>query len=162
MPGARFFALAAFLAACFWPFPASADRSIDTRYATILYAEDTHLNDFLWRITGSRPMAGQEVEEPVKNRVDELVDRVEALLDMHPASFRFEIYLDPKAGRMGVPAHYSHGERRVHVSPATVTDGMLAHEIAHAVICAHFEVPPPEKSQEILARYVDENLWNAA
>lgn len=140
--------------------PAQAAGSLETRYATIRYAEESQLNDFLWRITGSRPDPGEEAAGPVKSRVDELVERVQSLLDMYPGSLRFAIEITPKAGEKGPPAFYRHGTRTVYVSSSTVTDGILAHEIAHAVICAQFTPPPPDKAQEILARYVDENLWS--
>lgn len=138
----------------------AAEHTLQTQYATIRYAQDADLRDFLWRITGSRLAPELTPEEPVKRRVDELVDRVQSLLDLYPSSLRFDIEITPDAGAGGPLAHYSHGaDRRIYVSPRTVTDGILAHEIAHAVICAHFNPPPPEKAQEILARYVDQNLW---
>lgn len=154
--------LALFAAAFFLAAPkASAENAFDTKYATIHFDEESHLNDFLWRITGTKLTAGQAAEGLTKNRVDELVERVESLLDMYPHPFRFQIEITPEAGADdGPPAHYSNEMRRIYVSPSTVTDGMLAHEIAHAVICAQFSVPPPEKAQEILARYVDQNLWS--
>ncbi len=140
---------------------ARAGHSIETQYALIRYDEETQLNDFLWRITGSRLSPGLTAAEPVKTRVDELTDRVMAMLDIYPQTFRFEILITTEAGVTGPLAHYAHGsDKRIYVSPSTVTDGILAHEIAHAVICAQFAPPPPEKAQEILARYVDENLWS--
>src|SRR3989338_9245625 len=136
---------------------AYADRSLETKYATIRFMDDLHVNDFLWRITGSRIPAGQSADEPAKSRVDELVERVESLMDVYPPSLHFTIEITPAAGDSRTAAHYDHERRRLYVSPTTVTDGMLAHEIAHAVICAQFSPPPPEKAQEILARFVDEN-----
>lgn len=142
---------------------AYAERSIETQYATIRYDEETHLNDFLWRITGSRLAPGITAAEPVKMRVDELVDRVLSILDIYPQSFHFEILVTLEAGAKGPLAHYAHGnDKRIYVSPVTVTDGILAHEMAHAVICAQFSPSPSEKAQEILARYVDQNLWGEA
>ena len=37
--------------------------------------------------------------------------------------------------------------------------GVLAHEVAHAIINQYFAVPPPSKVQEILSQYVDKHLW---
>ncbi len=141
---------------------ARAERTVETQYATIRFTEEAGLNDFLWRITGSRLSPGLSAEEPVKTRVDELVDRVQAILDMYPQSLHFDIEITLLAASGGKPAWYNNDRKCVVVSPVTVTDGMLAHEIAHAVLCAQFSPPPPEKAQEILARYVDENLWSEA
>lgn len=141
---------------------ARAERSVETQYATIRFTEESHLNEFLWRITGNRLSPGFTAAEPVKSRVDELVDRVQAILDVYPASLHFNIDLTAETRPGAPPARYEHDRKTVTVSPGTATDGMLAHEIAHAVICAHFTPPPPEKAQEILARYVDENLWSEA
>lgn len=147
------------LAILVFSLPAAAEQSFETKYATIRFGEEAHLSDFLWRITGNRASGGQVVRDYARNRVDELVERVEALLDMYPDTFHFSIEIAAKASQ-GPPAEYSHERRCVYASTATVTDGILAHEIAHAVINAQFRVPPPEKAQEILARYVDQNLWS--
>jgi hypothetical protein len=57
-------------------------------------------------------------------------------------------------------AFYSHGSRTIVISIDDITDRILAHEIAHAVICAYFLPPPPVRMQEILAQYVDKHLWD--
>ena len=54
-------------------------------------------------------------------------------------------------------AFYSHGPRSIVVAVDSVTDHILAHEIAHAVINAYFVIPPPARMQEILAQYMDKH-----
>ncbi|OIO37805.1 MAG: hypothetical protein COT00_00375 [Candidatus Omnitrophica bacterium CG07_land_8_20_14_0_80_50_8] len=137
---------------------AAAEKTLQTRFATIRYSQDREVGDFLWRITGKRlaPIDGTQL---VKNRVDELVERVETLLEMYPSPFQFSIQLE--AHTFEDPAAlYSHRTRTITFAVDRVTDGVLAHEIAHAVINAYFPAPPPEKVQEILAQYVDEHLYN--
>ena len=43
------------------------------------------------------------------------------------------------------------------VAVDSVTDNIIAHEIAHAVINAYFVIPPPARMQEILAQYMDQH-----
>ena len=137
---------------------AALENSIETRFATIQYNDEDQLRDFLWRITGQR-VALADSSDLVKNRVDELVGRVEAMLEMYPEGLHF--FISFKAlSTQGTVAEYSHATRTILVVLDRVTDGILAHEMAHAVMNAYFPVPPPEKAQEILAQYVDAHLYN--
>ena len=136
---------------------ADFDKTLETKFTTIHYTGEREVCDFFWRMTGKRLTLLDNVDL-VKNRIDELVERVEALLDMYPAPFHFEIQLKPYFTG-GVIANYSHKTRMIIVALDRVTDGVLAHEMAHAVINAYFPVSPPEKAQEILAQYVDKHLF---
>ena len=131
---------------------------LQTRYTTVHYSENDQMNDFLWRITGQR-LTGDSVLQNTRGRIDEIIERVQSLLDMHPAAFHFDIYLREKY-EGGTIAYYSHETRSITAVASRVTDGVLAHEIAHAVMSAYFSPVPPEKSQEILAQYVDQHLWS--
>ena len=57
-------------------------------------------------------------------------------------------------------AFYSHKTKTIHVDVSSITDGVLAHEMAHGVINFYFKTPPPAKMQKILAQYVDLHLWD--
>lgn len=106
-----------------------------------------------------------------KNRVDMIVERVSLLLDMHPPNLYFKIYiyltykeLEREYLHLGIlskspVAFYSHKNTAIYISLSDLTDGILAHEIAHAVINFYFVTPPPAQMQEILAQYVDRHLW---
>ena len=61
---------------------------------------------------------------------------------------------------IGTPpvAFYSHGMAGIYLTTERLNAGILAHEIAHAVINAYFVTPPPAKMQEILSQYVDRHL----
>lgn len=132
-------------------------KSVSTKTAAIHYADDAELSDFFWRITGERDVFIQS-PDLAKNRLDELIDRVEAILDMHPDAFHVDIELKPRYDG-GEIAFYSYDDKTIVVSVDRVTDGVLAHEVAHALINASIHPAPPEKTQEILSRYVDEHLW---
>ena len=133
-------------------------NSIETRFATIHYNDEEELRNFFWRITGQRVTLADSTDL-VKNRVDELVERVETTLEMYPAKLHFFITFKERYTQETI-AEYSHATRTILVALDRVTDGVLAHEMAHAVMNAYFPVPPPEKAQEILAQYVDAHLYN--
>ena len=128
-----------------------------THFTTIHYGKDKDLSDLVWRLSGHR-LYNEERTSLARNRVDEIVDRVQALLGMYPEAFHVDIYLRPYQ-KPGDIASYCHETRTIDVAVDRVTDGILAHELAHAVINSYFKVPPPRKAQEILAQYVDRQLW---
>ena len=136
---------------------ADQDHSVQTQFTTIRYTQDAALSDFFWRIRGQRVTVPSGTER-AGAWVDELVARVEALLGMYPDAFHLTIILQPTY-QDGPIAFYTHHQRSVTVAADRVTDGVLAHEIAHAVISAYFDGPLPKPMQEILAQYVDRHLW---
>ena len=83
---------------------------------------------------------------------------MEAILDMYPALFHIDLYLrsDYKQGNI---AFYSEKYDTITIYVDRVTDGVLAHEIAHAIINDYFGFSPPSNTQEILCQYVDAHLW---
>jgi hypothetical protein len=105
-------------------------------------------------------------------RIDEILEKVQSILDMYPIDLHISIFVLPDyeslkkvfrefslSGSAPI-AFYSHKMRSIYVAADSLTDGVLGHEIAHAVINFYFGVPPPAKMQEILAQYVDLHLWD--
>jgi hypothetical protein len=140
------------------PCGAAESGTLKTRYATIHYQSPKDLSEFTWRISGQR------IEFPADlntgdHSVDRIVDRVQSILDMYPNSFGVVINL-LVSYTSGDIAAYDKKSRTIEVYADRVTDGVLAHEISHAVIDAYFESTPPDKVHEILSRYVDQHLWS--
>lgn len=150
-----------------------ADKDLKTRYASVAYAEEADLIDFGKKIGGSTIALTRDREKTlalVKEDVDRIVFRVKMLLDMHPPELSFNVNINKNYGElrriyseMGLNsdppiAFYSHRTRTVYVSLERLTDGVFAHEVAHAVINQYFSTPPPAQMQEILAQYVDKHL----
>ena len=157
--------------------PAAAERedTLKTYYATILHPGPDALAEFGERISRSALLKGGDptkVEKKVAEEVDAIVYRVKQLLDMYPVSFDFtlRVHNGPEeligawrsAGKTGRPpiAFFVAASGTIHLTNEDLTAGVLAHEIAHAVINSYFETPPPEKMQEILSQYVDRHLWD--
>lgn len=146
-----------------------------TQYAGISFTDDKDIHTFTVNIGTGISFLGESPEKNpllAKNRVDRIVDGVCKILDMRPLNLQFGIVLHKTqaevsaayraTGMMGPSpiAFYSHRTRSIAVMIENITDRILAHEIAHAVICVYFGVPPPANMQEILAQYVDKHLWD--
>lgn len=149
-------------------------KTYETQYVTIHYSEDSDIATFTRNIGRGLQFFGESQEKNpmlAKNRVDAIVERVEQILDMYPSNLHFKIYIYPAykdlslkylgMGSFGKSpiAFYNHKTRAIYLSLSDTTDGVLAHEIGHAVINFFFPVPPPARMQEILAQYVDKHLW---
>ncbi len=135
---------------------AASYETYRTEHATIHFEREEDLRDFFWRISGIdfRDMADRRGA----GFVDRIVTRTQSILDMYPRDFSVDIYLKPSY-QSGNIAFYSDTTRSITVYADRVTDGILAHEVAHAVMDAYFTLAPPRKVQEILSRYVDAHLW---
>lgn len=135
------------------------EKTFKTNYSIIHYYEDKDLNDFLWRIGGKRFEYSSDIKL-AQGRVDRIVERVETILDMWPKAFRVDIYLRRGDLEINKTAYYNSKINSILVSVDNVSDGVFAHEVAHAVIYKYFPSPPPSKTQEILTQYVDKYLWS--
>ena len=147
---------------------------LTAKCCAIKYANDKNLKVFARRIGAvkftSRGL--DDSQDRIKKRIDEIVGKVQSILDMYPTDLQISIFVlsDYKSvkkvfrefsvsGRPPI-AFYSHKAKSIYVAADSLNDGILGHEIAHAVINFYFNVPPPAKMQEILAQYVDLHLWD--
>ena len=89
---------------------------------------------------------------------------------MYPPNFKLaiKIFKDDDAlalayfRMMGAHQHYQafyiYQYRTIYTSEYTISDSVMSHEMAHAVIDNYFSANPPPKVAEILATYVDVHL----
>ncbi len=138
---------------------AQSQKTFQTKYTTIYYDADADINDFIWRLGGQKLEFARD-PQLASYRIDRLVDQVQALLDMFPANFQIVIYLHRGPLTANEAAYYEKSTKIIHVSVDYASDGVVAHEIAHANMEAYFPIAPPSKVQEILAQYVDKHLWS--
>jgi hypothetical protein len=143
----------------FSPAFAQSEKIFQTKYSKIHYAQEKDLSDFIWRLSGRR-FEFSTGSNLAQNRIDRIVERVEAILDMWPNNFNIDIYLQRQELQFNKFAYYEHKTKSIHVSIDNASDGVFAHEIAHALISQYFSSPPPSKAQEILTQYVDKYLWS--
>lgn len=169
--------LAAFFSIVLFGFStvASAGSShphhIRTDYATIHYSDPAALDGLVAILEQGAATPRFVSSTEAGSSIDRIVFRVRNILGIHPPGFHFNIYLLDSAteleaiysemglGESAPPAFYSRSTGSVFVSLDVVNDGILAHEVAHAVINSHYTPPLPRRMQEILARFVDKNLW---
>jgi hypothetical protein len=150
-------------------------KTYKTQYATISFPDEMDLYTFTRNIgTGLSFLRESPEKNPllVKNRVDKIVETVSSILDMHPLNLQFGITLYKTQAEVAAAyratgmfgpapvAFYFHGTRKIAVAIDNITDRIIAHEIAHAVLCVYFGAPPPGRMQEVLAQYVDKHLWD--
>lgn len=138
---------------------AQANPDFKTQYTLVHYDDEQDVRDFIWKLGGPK---FEFVDNPQMSsyRIDKLVDRVQSILDMRPEDLYFNIYLKRGVLRDEKVAYYEYSSGAVFISVDYVSDGVLAHEIAHAVINRYFGSASPSKMQEILAQYVDKHLWS--
>lgn len=154
-------------------YAADGGNTYHTTFTTITYKSADDLHAFTRNIGSGLPFFSSEFGKDPRltaKRVDNLVLRAMALLDMRMPNLRFSLTIHPDdreirtayamcARGKGTPvAYYDHDRRTIFVSANTVSDTILAHEIAHAVICAWSASPLPASTQEVLANYVEQHL----
>lgn len=151
--------LASILVICPAAVSPALGKEFKTRYTTIHYNQDKDINDFIWRIGGQKLEFSRD-RELASSRVDRIIDRVRNILDMQPANFKVDVYLHSGPLDGGQMAFYDYKTRSIHILADRVTDGVFAHEVAHAVINHNFGPTLPSKVQEILTQYSDKYLYS--
>ena len=115
---------------------------------------------------------GSDLVQAVTEKVDGLYERVQEILDMRgklEKKVTLRVYPDRDAlarayqaftgsPSLRVRAWYIYERNTVYLNAQDVHEGMVAHEVAHAIIDHYLMVRPPRATAEILARYVDEHL----
>ena len=164
-----------FIMVIFCPVMAAAQNNEElyhTRYSDITYDRVENFNAFEKKIKGGSYFfkAHGPDSSYVSELVDGIVEKVEFYLDMYPKGLKVKIIIheDSRALekaywglgiRGNVPAaFYNNRNKTIYVNAQDVNSGIMAHEFAHAVICAYFNHAVPEKTQEILAHFVDEQV----
>lgn len=118
---------------------------------------------FLWsdRSTSSAP------EDKIAGMVDKLLKRAEETLNMYTPGLKLTLkifnersslenaYFRMFGTRKDYDAFYVYENRTIYTSRYSVSDSVIIHEMAHAVVDDYFLVKPPPKVSELLATYVD-------
>jgi len=106
----------------------------------------------------------------VAEKVDKLWERVREILDMRRQTPKVTIHIYGSKGQLAEAyyriykkenhfrAWYIYEYNTIYISADDLSEGMLAHEMAHSIIDHYLQIRPPAASAEILARYVDTHL----
>lgn len=156
--------------------PPVTAAEITTAFTQIRYADDQLLGVFNQKITSSSfgfgfgKKTGSNPRETAHQQVDQLVGRVQEILDMRPAGLKFTIVLLPGPAdvqkiyrqqyqrNVDFIAFYSPRDETVYFAVNKLQRNVFAHEIAHAIIDRYFDKAPPVKIHELLAQYVEKQL----
>ncbi len=113
-----------------------------------------------------------EVRSQTKETLDALYERVQEILDMRKRLKSVVIkvfstkqqlhaaYDDIYGKPCRLQAWYIYETNTIYVTVEGLHEGILAHEMAHAVIDNYLLVRPPPATTEILAGYVDRHLFD--
>ena len=113
----------------------------------------------------------------IENKLDGICYQVQKILGIYTSNLKVKIYVYSKLedvesvykeifnkdfsnhrGEKDIVSFYRHKDETIYVFVDQLSIGILAHELAHAVISNSFEPVPPAGVQEILAMYVDKSL----
>jgi len=157
-------------------------RVIESKYFTLEFPRECELVEFAQKINVNYFLQMDIPSSDTKNfdsiiskTLDALYLEVSDILDIHIYSYHGKIKVYPNKEKLkenvfrnypgqkyNLPSVYIHSDNAIHISLADLTLGMLAHEIAHAIISHYFVVPPPAKVQEVLAGYVEYSIRKSA
>ncbi len=156
---------------------AGSKYKIETRYTSFIFNSREDMLRFndeidfggggLSSLFGSR---SEDVVSEFTKKVDLLFEKAQAILDMRKKmrKVRVRVYSNTSEleeaywkifkGRCNVRGWYVYEFNTVFLNVKDVHEGMLAHELGHAIIDHYLAVRPPRATAEILAKYVDLHL----
>ncbi len=162
-----------------WAEESSADWTmVESQFFTIFCPKELDMEKIHKRINTrfvdvdlSAPAPSKRnPEKLLAYKFDLLLKKVEAILDMYPRGIHIRVKICQNqeqlpavgkniSGMTDSPnSFYIHRERIIYTTVGNLSEKVLCHEIAHAVIDHYFVILPPRKIQELLAMYVETHL----
>lgn len=111
--------------------------------------------------------SGETIEQEVISKIDFIIEKVMATLDMFPEQLKFFIVIHPNTKEVQKSfreiynvdvdyiAFFSPSKNKVFYSAKDATLRVVAHEIGHVVAENYFKISPPQKIHEVLAQYAE-------
>jgi len=170
------------LPACLLFAPGNAAAgSLETQYFSVEYCSSCDLADLALKLNAQyflrADIFSQRATSDIRSSVSRLIDAIYLevcdILDIRLYSFKGTLNILPnKSAVMDViaqlsgqsvisPSFYFPDRNTVYISFEDLNVGILAHEMAHALISHYFVVSPPPKVQEVLTGYVEYSLRKA-
>ena len=153
---------------------------LETKHSTIKYQSANDVSKLNTKINFGESQWGlnrlfasdqsQDMETLVANKVDAVFEKAQEILGMRRKMNKVTIHVYQNkdqlhtayehiyGGACRIRAWYRFRNNTVYVNLQDLHEGMLAHELAHAIIDNYLAVRPPRATAEILARYVDSHL----
>lgn len=177
-----YFAWVLVLAFCAGGYSYSAAECIRGEHFNICYYDGCDLAKLANKLQASHFISvdtflSGKTDKDIKSLIAKLFDsiylEVSDILDIHVYNLKSTIDIQPDKTRVAdilegylgrridIPSFYFHTKNTIYVSYSDISLGILAHEMAHAIISHYFVVPPPAKTQEILTGYVEYSIRKA-
>jgi len=163
-------------------------QTLETRYTIIRYQSFEDLKKFDGKVDYSPGQWGlkrlfsspdsNNTADNIGRKVDALYERVQEILGMRKQTKKIFINIYPDKNLLLVAykkiydksfsayntfaeprAWYLYELNTIYINVNDLREGMLAHEMGHAIIDHYLSVRPPRATAEILARYVDSHLY---
>jgi hypothetical protein len=156
-------------------------ENMETKYTIVHYQSLEDLKKFNYKVQYGQAQwslkrlfsksGSDNLVDRIRTKMDVLFERVQDILDMRKKMRKVKIHIyHDKAqlhdaysriykGPCRIRAWYRYRNNTVYVNVNDLHEGMLAHELAHAIIDHYLLVRPPVATAEILARYVDRHLF---
>lgn len=155
-------------------------KVIESRYCTILLHPDVNMERVNKKIKirfysldeGAFSPKGKSIQEQLTEKVERVFKKVQRVLDMYPNKinlnlkiFRTQAQLDEEYAKvfgstdgMLRISYYIHKYSTIFTTEQAIKEGVLAHEMGHAIADHYFLVNPSEKIKELLAQYAEIHL----
>lgn len=150
------------------------------RFCTVFYEEGVDLERVNRRINlrfsdfySARRYAKKadlSTDEILSGKFDAIFAKVGEILDMYPSKVHVavniyktqegldEAYEGIFSEKNSTVSFYVYKTNTIYTTERAITEGILAHEMAHCIIDHYFVILPPRKIQEMLAVYADVHL----
>lgn len=186
--GLRVFSILLIVGCCIYFFAEAAYSEeeewgvFSTKFCTVFYEKDVNLKTIARRVNlrfsdfySPRKFTKKtdfSIEEILSEKFDAIFYKVEDILDMYPS--RIQVTLNIYKDENGLDnayeeifnesnkasSFYIYKTNTIYTTEKVISEGILAHEMAHCIIDHYFVILPPKKIQEILAAYADVHLKN--
>ncbi|MFC1645705.1 hypothetical protein ACFL2Y_00805 [Candidatus Omnitrophota bacterium] len=155
-------------------------KVIESKYCTVLLHPDVKIERVnkkvkirFYSLDGSRfSPKGKSVEEQLAEKVERIFKKVERVLDMYPDKIRINLKIFKTQAQLDEEyakifgendemlriSYYIHKYSTIFTTEQAIREGVLAHEIGHAVTDHYFLVKPSEKIKELLSQYAEIHL----
>ena len=155
-------------------------QRLETKHTIIFYQSDEDLKKFCKNVKyrpenqGVRTSSsGKRIEafmERSSKKTDAVFERVQAILGMRKKMEKVKINIYKNSAQLcdaytaiykktcHIRAWYRFRDNTIYINASDFHEGVLAHELAHAVVDNYLSVRPPRATAEIIARYVDSHL----
>lgn len=149
---------------------------LESRYAIITYFDHDDLREFnnelyMGRLKSRiKKSSSDNIEDEVISKIDFIVEKVMAVLDMFPPQLRFAIEIHPSGKEVQQNfrriyninvdyfAFYSPSKNRVFLSSEDSNLRVVAHEIGHVVAENYFTISPPQRIHEVMAQFAEQHV----